>query len=277
MIYGFLVSKHETQYVERFKEKVFVQFVKSLYPTVSYTSNQFVSSEKFRQSKLFGSYDRYYGEDFFNGISDNGLEFQFSEIRATETTTDSDGDSRTTTIFDGIFFVLQRSNFVSDPILILPDVAEKSLGLFGKFLQKSIGSWLRKSGNMIYLNEHPEFEKEFVIYSNNEREVERVLSPAILDTIYTLRFRYNNYLRLSFIEDTLFIGLSSTKNFFHPNINKTLLDDNQLNELYDELSMCFSIIEEINNPIIRKDKKEGNDQPVKYKKSKKDKDNPFLL
>ena len=130
---------------------------------------------------------------------------------------------------------------------------------------------------MVYLEEHPEFEKEFVVYSNSESEVERVLSPAIIDTIYNIRFRYNNNVKLSFIKDQLFIGLSSRNNFFQPDFHKSLKEDLLLVELYDELSMCFTIIEEMNNPIEGKEIKEEDSQPVKFKKSKKDKDNPFIL
>ncbi len=67
---------------------------------------------------------------------------------------------------------------------------------------------------------------------------------------------------------------------FHPNIKKSLLQDEVINELYEELALCFSIVEDISAGLI---KKSTSDTDVKKSpktrrnKKNKDNDNPFLL
>ena len=149
------IAPHKREYISGFKQDIFSTFVQSLYPDTYYAPANYMPSNLFSASQLFGGYDSYGGEDYFEGTTDNNCSFKFSELRVTETTRDSDGDSRTTTIFDGIFFVLSVPNRVSGRVQVLPDSAESTFGALGKMMQKSLGS-LFQGGKMVYMEEHPE-------------------------------------------------------------------------------------------------------------------------
>lgn len=277
----FKVAPYRTNYILNFKKEVFSTFVKALYPRVYYAPDNYLPSSLFRRSELFGSYDDYHGEDYFEGKTEGGCSFKFSEldITDTETTTDSDGDTQTTTttVFKGLFFVLSVPNRVNGRIQVLPDRAESTFGKIGKFFQKNLGAFFQRS-NLVYMEGHPEFEKEFVVYSKNEDEVYRILSPNLLQAIYDLRYKWNAKLRISFIDQQMYVAMPTNKDFFYPDIKRSILEDNLLKELYDELALCFSVIE---NLSLEHEPQESrtllhSNQGVSYKRSSS-KDNPFLM
>lgn len=279
------VGPHQESYISNFKQEIFTAFVQGLYPNTYYAPANYLPSNLFSSSRLFGGYDSYGGEDYFEGKTDSGCLFKFSELRVTDTTTttDSDGKSRTdtTTVFDGMFFVLEVPNRVSGRVQVLPDTAESTFGFIGKFIQKSLGS-LFQGAKMVYLDEHPEFEKAFVVYSQNEEEAYRILTPALIKSIYDLRYKWNAYLSVSFIDNQIYVALSTSKNFFLPNIKKSVLEDNLLDELYDELALCFAVVEDLSveqentyNPKLENPETDENNST--YTKKNGSNNNPFLM
>lgn len=273
----FKVTPHRTSYISNFKKEVFSVFIEALYPSTYYAPGNYLPSSLFDKSQLFGSYDNYKGEDYIEGKTKNGCSFKFSELCVTDTSTDSDGDSQTTTIFDGLFFVLDVPNRVNGRIQVLPDTAESTFGKVGKFIQKNLGAFFKRS-TMVYMEDHPEFEKEFVVYSQVEEEAYRILSPDLLQAIYDLRYKWLTRLSISFIGHQVYVAMPTSKNFFHPDIKESILEDKLLKELYDELALCFAVVEDLSlehepgesrailNPKLG----------VDYNRSSS-KDNPFLL
>lgn len=243
LVYIVRVEPHRMAYISNFKEQVFASFIKELYPSIYYAPSNYLPSTLFSKSELFGSYDDYTGEDYFEGQTDNGCTFKFSELYVTETTRSSDSDT-TTTIFDGMFFVLDVPNRVNGRIQILPDSSESTFGRIGKFMQKKLGAFFQGAA-MVYMEDHPEFEKEFVVYSKDEAEAYRILTPGLLNAIYDLRYRWDIRLSVSFIGHQIYVAFPSSKNFFHPNIDRSVLEDNLIEEIYHELGLCFAVVEDL--------------------------------
>jgi hypothetical protein len=273
----FKVTPHRTSYISNFKKEAFSVFIEALYPPIYYAPDNYLPSSLFDKSQLFGSYDNYKGEDYFEGKTESGCSFKFSELCVTDTTTDSDGDSQTTTVFDGLFFVLNVPDRVNGRIQVLPDTAESAFGKMGKFIQKNLGAFFKRS-TMVYMEDHPEFEKEFVVYSEAEEEAYRILSPNLLQAIYDLRYKWKTRLSISFIGHQMYVAMPTNKNFFHPDIKQSILEDQLLQELYDELALCFAVVEDLS---LEHESGESRailnpKQGVEYKRSSS-KDNPFLL
>lgn len=266
----FKVLPYQTNYVLNFKEAAFSAFIEALYPTIYYAPGNYLPSRLFDRSELFGSHNSYEGEDYFEGKTKNGHSFKFSELKVSnvETTTDFEGntETETTNVFTGLFFVLSVPNRVDSRIQVLPDTAESAFGALGKFFQENVGALFQRSA-MVYMKDHPEFEKEFVVYGKDEEEVYRILSPNLLQAIYDLRYKWNIRLSISFIGHEMYIAMPTKKNFFKPDIEHSVLEDKLLKELYDELALCFSVVEDL---CI---------EPKRHKNRSllNSKDNPFLL
>lgn len=269
LITVFKVLPHQSNYIANFKKEAFTSFTEALYPTIYYAPGNYLPRRLFDQSKLFRSYNKYIGEDYFEGKTESGHSFKFSElnVQSESTTTDDDGhtSTSTTTVFSGLFFVLDVPNRVNGQIQILPDTAESTFGKVGKFLQKNVGAFFKRS-TMVYMEGHPEFEKEFVVYGKDEEEVYRILTPNLLQAIYDLRYKWNIKLSISFIGHQMYIAMPTSKNFFHPDIKHSVLEDKLLQELYDELALCFSVVEDLSL----------EHEPNKSRALLNSKGNPFL-
>jgi len=277
IIYFWKIAPHHNAYKSHYKDKVLSAFVNAVYPKTTFRANDKVASHKFTASGLFGSYDDYYGEDYFRGTTEDGQKFEFSEVRATRTTRDSDGDTNTTTVFDGVLFVLEAKTTATTDVRVLPDTAEKSFGGIGKFIQKNLGSLFQK-GSMVYLKEHPEFEKEFVVYAQSEEEARRILTPTMIGAIYNLKYKWDRPLRVSFVGTNVYIALSTSQNYFKADVNKSVLEDALLKELYDELALCFAVVEDMSG--IKKGEKAA-DEDENWNNDAydhlTDSSNPFLM
>jgi hypothetical protein len=275
------VAPYKTNYISNFKKEAFSSFVGALYPQVYYAPGNYLPSRLFDSSGLFGSYDTYEGEDYFEGKTESGSSFKFSELKITEedTTTDSEGNTNTTTstVFTGLFFVLSVPDRVDGRIQVLPDTAESTFGKVGQFFQKSLGAFFQRS-TMVYMEGHPEFEKEFVVYSKNAEEVYRILSPNLLQAIYDLRYKWKTRLSISFIGHYMYVAMPTDKNFFNPDMKQSVLKDKLLQELYDELALCFAVVEDLSLEHKPNESRAllNSNQKDKHNRSNS-KENPFLL
>lgn len=249
IVYYYMAQKPLNEFKQQFKSTVLKQFVQLMYPNVNYEPKGFIKQTDFNRSQLFSnSFNIYRGEDYFEG-SINNIRFELSEldVKRRKHRSNSNGSSTsTTTIFDGIFVVIAFDKATYAETYVLPDSAENMLGGFGKMIQKSLGSLFQR-GTMIYLDEHPEFEKQFVVYSTDEQESMRILTPTLLESIYELRNTWNARPHLSFIDNTACVAIKTRKNFFKVKPHRSLVDDQKdiIQELFDEVALVISIVESI--------------------------------
>jgi hypothetical protein len=269
------------EFATKFKRKVFQKFVHAIYPESTYRRNKKVNQSFFKASTLFNSFDSYSGEDYFSGTTENGHSFQFSELKVTSTTTDSEGNSSTTNVFDGIFFVLDAPFSLSEDecIKVLPDTAEKNLGKFGKLFQSKLGGLFSKS-KMVYMEEHPEFEKDYVVYAKSKEAAFRILTPAMIGVIYNLKYKWKKTARIAFVGDKIYIGFPYHENLFEPDIKQSILQQQELQRLYHQIALCFTMLEDFSTlqPDDNFQPKNNNWDNSAYKHLiDNSSNNPFLL
>lgn len=245
-LYQFTAGKRKSEYRERFKTQVIQGMVHRMEPGIHYTGRNGISKAVFDGSGLFDHRaDRYQSEDGFSGRIGK-TEVIFSEVKAEykRTTTDSKGRRRTTyhTFFDGLFMVADFHKDFRSPVLVLPDVAERTLGLLGKKLQ----SFRPFSDDKLVYMEDPEFEKHFVVYGSDQVEARYILSTAMLRRILDLKEKWKDDVRLGFRRSTVQIAISHGGNLLEPRMKQSALDESQIRQLYIELECCFNVVEDLN-------------------------------
>ncbi|BDS10329.1 DUF3137 domain-containing protein [Aureispira anguillae] len=272
----FKIEPQRLTYVNHFKMEAFSAFVKMLYPNTYYAPSNYLPSVLFSKSKLFGSYTSYSGKDYFEGQTDNACSFKFSELDVTNVHSDTKNElgNTTTILFKGMFFVLDVSHYMNGYTQILPTSTEHNLEGIEHFIPKKIGDFFKREA-MIDMEEHPEFGEEFVVYSKDEKEAFRILTPNLLKAIYDLRYKWKASLSISFIERQIYIALPHNKNLFYPDIRRSILKDTALEEIYDELGLCFAVIEDLSQEHQPSENWEQLNN-INYKTGYS-KNNPFLM
>ncbi len=230
-------------YRRDFKNTIVRGVIEFMEPNLRYYPDQGISSRQFQQSELFKQrIDRYRCEDLVQGRIGQ-TDVAFSEVHAQYKTSSGSGKNRRThwhTIFKGVFFIGDFHKDFHGRTVVLPDRAEKLLGRFGQTLQ----GWNIARGQLVKL-EDIEFEREFVVYSDDQIEARYILSPGMMERIVALKRKLNTDISLSFFGSRVYAAFSMRDNLFEPKLLGAT-DLETLLEYVSELRLATDIVEDLN-------------------------------
>ena len=224
---------------KRFRNEVIAKMVKFLDKSLTYSPEEFISKSEYEKSKLFltGIVD-YSGHSLVSGkIGKTSV--RFSEIHSEHKTGPKDRNLLQV-IFAGIFFTADFNKYFKTSTVILPDTAENLFGSFGTELQK-----MNLSRDRFVKMEDSEFEKLFVVYSEDQTEARYLLSPALMQQITGLRKKTGKNIYLSFAESRLHIAVRTGGNLFEAPFFHSMLDSTVINEYFHYLKLMHGITEEL--------------------------------
>ena len=228
-------------YVSDFKVRIIDKIVHFIEPTLQYSPTSCVSSKDYKDSRLYlRHYDRYNGDDLVKGKV-GATQIDFSELHTEYITRDSKGRTTHHTIFKGLFFIGDFNKHFKGRTFVLPDRSEKLFGGMGKIFQ----SWTMSRPELVKL-EDPEFERLFVVYSDDQIEARYILSPSLMRRIVEFKQKAKRNICMSFLNSNVYIAISYYKNLFEPRIFQTLLDFRPIQEYFEDLQLAIGIVEDLN-------------------------------
>lgn len=224
------------QYKKQVENKIVGQLIRFLMPNLRIEPHQKVPKGTYLRSALFPhKISRYRGQNFTTGrIGSTSIEFSELEV----TVPDSE-DSHIE--FEGLFFVADFNKHFRTRTIVLPDLAESLLGSFGQNLQS-----LNLSRPPLVKLENSEFEKQFVVYADDQIEARYILSPALMDRILRFQKKHNKHIYLSFVDHRIFIAISSIYPLFIPKVSVSLFDYKQIEGYCEILQMTLDVVDELN-------------------------------
>ena len=166
---------------------------------------------------------------------------EFSEVHAQHVSTDSEGRRQASTVFKGLFLVADFNKSFQGKTFVLPDTAEKLFGSIGSMLQ----SWNAARGELVKM-EDVAFEKEFVVYGDDQIEARYILSTSLMERILAYKKKSNRPVRLSFIGNNVHVAISYKKSLFEPRIFRSLLNFRPIQEYFEDLSLAIDLVEDLN-------------------------------
>ncbi|HEX2485767.1 MAG TPA: DUF3137 domain-containing protein [Myxococcota bacterium] len=182
-----------------FKQEVLSRLFEFALPGVDYRPGSHVGAEHVEASGLFPeSWNRDSGEDYVHGRLGE-TDFWFSELRLVR----EGRKDRETLVFRGLFFIADFHKSFRGRTYLLPDVAERVLGVLGRSLQ----ALPRFDGTDLVELEDPDFEKRFVCHSTDPVEARYVLSTSLVQRILRLAERASGPLRVSFVDECMYLAL----------------------------------------------------------------------
>lgn len=223
-----------------FKTRIVGKLIRFLEPQLTYHPADHIDKHTFRASQLFKhSIDRFNGEDMVRGTIGQ-TQIVFSELHA-EYKTGSGEDKHWHTIFKGLFFIADFNKHFRGQTLVLPDTAEKCFGGLGQMLQE----WNIGRPDLVKL-EDPEFEREFVVYGNDQIESRYILSMSLMQRILDFKNKSQTKIHLSFVGSNVFIALPMTKNLFEPKYLSDMDNFGPIFDYYRDLTLAIGIVEDLN-------------------------------
>jgi hypothetical protein len=110
-----------------------------------------------------------------------------------------------------------------------------------------IQSWNKQHANELIKLEDPEFERLFAVYGTDQIEARYILSTSLMQRLVELQKKVQRELRVSFVDDNVYIAISSkNKNLFEPRIFRSLVNFQPILEYFETLQMMIGIVEDLN-------------------------------
>ena len=234
--------KHKT-YKKAYKHIIIREIFATIAPELEYSPSGFVPRHIYESSKLFPQlHSSYQGDDFLTGQMGK-TDVMFSELHTELFEGGKDDSKRSTSIFRGFFFSADFHKETSGETYGLPDLAEKRLGLVGKFLQKK--NPVKHAGKLIQL-EDKAFEKEFVVYGTDQVEARYCLTPTMMKALLRLQRQFKSKVYVSFRHSRINISISSNKNNFEPRVWQSGIDPSMISQMRVLFTLLISIVEGLN-------------------------------
>jgi len=236
IVYKFLIK----DYTSDFKQKIIKPLVEAIDPNLTYSESLHVEEELFNNADLFSTPNKLTGNDLVRGKIED-IDIEFSDIHAQKKHRNSKGHKNHTTIFKGLFIVSEFNKNFKGKTVVLPDTAQSTFG-------NIIGNWLQ-SKNMrrdeLVKMDNVEFEKEFVVYSDDQIEARYILSHSLMQKLLEYKEKSKHPIHISFIGSKIHMAIEYNKDLFEPTIFSSLLDYKVAKEYVETLHLAIGIVQEL--------------------------------
>ena len=236
----YLYYRKRKKYVVEFKTNLINPIIKFIDQGLNYVPDGYISSGAFSASKIFHQpYNRYSGDDLVEGTLDK-TKILFSELHVANIV---HRDKRTEKhpVFDGMFFIADFNKHFKGQTFVLPDKAEKLFKGLGKFFQSM--NW--NYGQLVKM-ENIEFEKEFVVYSNDQIEARYIISLSMMERMLALKKRFNRPVYFSFINSNVNFAVALRGKQLEPTVLRSLDNRKIIDSYFGLLNDMIAIVDELN-------------------------------
>ena len=220
-----------------FKTEVLSRVFEFVLPGVDYRPGSHIGSEHVERSGLFPeSWNRDSGEDYVAGRLGE-TDFWFSELRLVK----EGRKDEETVVFRGLFFIADFHKSFRGRTYLLPDLAERVLGVLGRSLQ----AFPRFDGTELVELEDPDFEKRFVCHATDPVEARYVLSTSLVQRLLALAERASGPLRVSFVDECMYLALPLARDLLPAAFFGSAVHEDAMLGWVRELFTVVGLVEEL--------------------------------
>ncbi|KPK85911.1 MAG: hypothetical protein AMS27_06230 [Bacteroides sp. SM23_62_1] len=223
-----------------YKKNIIGKLVGRVSKDLAYFRDDKVEFNEFKASRLYNmDIASYKGRDLVTGkLSDISYRFSWLQVYG-RTMPDQKMKSGTFRIFRGVFFVADFQKQFITQATVYPNIGRNyRFDVIMKFLQDTI------MGRRIEMND-PEFDKEFAVYSEDEENIKKLLSPGLRQWIVDFKARTKSMLSLSFSGSKMFIAVNLRKNLFEPAIFRKVTDYDTVYENFQYIMLFGNLLEDM--------------------------------
>ncbi len=216
-----------------YKGNIVANALDEIFENVNYVPYQHISINAIKESNIFGEFFNFdEGEDYFKcEIKD--VVFQFSEISLS-----GDIAILLPDYYKGIFGVSEFNKNFNTQTLIIP---KNKIPLYRNKYQRIAGV---KGFQKIHL-EDPLFNKEFVVYGQDQVESRYLLTPSLISNILKFKMSLQSRIVFSFAEERLNLFIINSKDLFEPPKRKSYTDFEHFYKNLNYFILFAGIVEEL--------------------------------
>jgi hypothetical protein len=233
----FVRSKREGDYKEYFKDTFVRSLLQNMIPGSDYEPKNGFPREFIRGTGLMLMGSIYNSEDYIKGTY-NGVAFERADVVIEDESTDSDGNTTTTTYLRGRWMVFESNKDFSADLQIV----QKGFGYANR--RKSI--FVKKVDRRHeFQTEDEEFNKKFQCLCQNESEAFYLLTPGIMQGLMKLAAEADGKIMVGFVDNRLHVVVNSRKDSLEPPIFRAF-SEKDFEEVKREFYAITSFVETVN-------------------------------
>lgn len=248
-----LAKPRVKNYKQRFADHVISPLVAKISPGSRYQARGKIEEAELDTGLLLpGRIKRLKGEDLVEGrIGKTGIRFSEVAVECEKgflARLGGSNDERPD--FQGVYLVADFPKRFSGITVVLPDTMEETIGRMAHAFQKLQA----RTGSLVKL-EDPEFERAFVVYSDDQVEARYILSTSLMERIMELRKTARSVIMLSFANRKLHLAIEGKKISLTPPDTSLLIRAEEdyawevledLKKYLRELSLGLEVVETLN-------------------------------
>ncbi len=205
------VIKEKTQFIKAYKDKVVVATLKTIFTDIHFDMEKGIPESVIANTDMMMMGNIYYSNDYFYGKYKD-IQFQCSDVTIQYEYTDSDGDTHTTTYFDGQWYIFEFNKQFKGSF----QVCEKSF----HYSKRQGGLFSKKEKDEKIEMEDQEFNKQFKVFGTDAHSVFYVLTPQTMERIKSINSQIKGDLLFCFKDNLLHVGVYNGKDLFEPRLRK---------------------------------------------------------
>jgi hypothetical protein len=232
----FIFRDKKQLYISAFKQTIITPLINYIDPGFKYDFSSCISESDYKKSGLFLRIpDSFEGDDFVEGTRGKTY-FCFSEIY-TQYKVSTGKSTSWVKIFKGLFFIADFNKNFSGRTYVWSENAPQ-LNFFNKHFL-SFASDLEK-----VLLESSEFEKRFIVYSNDQVEARYILTPTMMERMVRIQDMFGRNTVFSFVDTNVYVAIPMDHPLFEPAISKSP-GRVEVAEYYYTIKMVLDLIDEL--------------------------------
>jgi len=225
------------QVTKTYKQLVVGRVVKALGDGLTYRAESSLDRRHFLALELFPDQPTSFtSEDEIGGRKAN-VAYSIHEVRATRRQ-----GKQTVTIFHGLMVRLDFNKNFRGRTTVVPNGAGNAGGsLLADLLH--FGSSPRKQQVTL---ENPDFENIFDVYSTDDQEARYLLTPKLMELVLAANATNSDgQLRLSFLENSLYVAVPSCGNHLEASLSETVTPDSAIGDLAEVIAFAERLVDEL--------------------------------
>lgn len=240
----FYIGPAQKEYRCKVKDFINNAVFQQMFDSVSFNAESGYDKTLMRDTALIDLGNRYSSNDYLQGVYKK-VKFSRADVLSQDETTDSDGDTHTTTLFRGQAYQFQFNKNTNSYVRI----RDRRYFLSGKF---SKGRKIDDSKKMTF--EDSEFNEMFYTVSNDSHEAFYIFTPHFMNRVKKLRSLLGSEISLVIRDSILYLAvytesdsyeISSTKEISSEYIEKCIEETQIIKYVIDELNLDSDLYKEM--------------------------------
>lgn len=208
-----ILSRHASEYNKKYKETVIDNMLKNFYTEVDYIPKKKMPREIYNEARYPEYYNRYYSDDYFEGLVDNKYRIKMAEVKTVQEEKSKDDKTTTTTKFHGVFAKIEMDKSINNELIIRPNGGF----IFDKKLEM----------------DSQEFEKYFDVKSQNQIIGMQILTHEIMEILVSMQKIAKNGFSISIYDNKLYLRMWTGSVFESTAIKNGVIDKKTLENYYN--------------------------------------------